>query len=260
MKQKFLTLFFLVFLCLSLNAQKTKTYALLLSVQNYPQSPLNSTSRDVMELGKVLKKANVETSMITGKNVTRTNVEATIDKMIQISEVKPYQYNFILFFSGHGGNRVMEFYDSPYYYADLFAKLAKLKAKGVFVFISDCHSGSAIYDMTNKTESQVNPKMVFFASSRADEFSIDSGLLFHTYFAQALIKGIRGYSDRNKDRRVTVSELFQYIYDDVVLRCQKFNQLPENQRVNSDGVVITCNMHPQLFGPGSMHNEVVLQW
>ena len=260
MKRIIFALCLLVFASVTLSAQKTKTYALLLAVQDYPENPLSNTARDVMEFGRILKNAKVETSMITGTNVNRRNVEATIDKLIRISEVKPYQYNFILFFSGHGGDGIMAFYDGVYRYSTLFEKLAKLKARNVFVFVDDCHSGSALADMLNQPSGKVNPRMTFFASCKKEESSIDGRLLAHGLFTQALVKGIRGYSDKNDDRGITVRELFKYIHDDVVIRCEKFNELPVEQRTASDGTVVTYNMHPQLFGPDNLHNEVVLKW
>lgn len=260
MKKKILALFTLIALCVNANAQKVKTYALLLAVQDYPQNALAYTARDVQELGQVLRSANVETSVITGENVVRSNVENALDKLVQISEVKPGQYNFIIYFSGHGNDGIMAFYDGVYYYKTLFAKLARLKARNVFVFVDDCHSGSAVNDMLNKSVAEVNPNMTFFSSCRKDENSIDGALLAHGLFTQALIKGIRGYSDKNRDRAVTVREAYQYIYNDVVLRCQKYNELPVSQRTRPDGSVSTYNMHPQLFGPGSRQNEILLQW
>jgi uncharacterized caspase-like protein len=260
MKKKTIALFMIVALCLNAYAQKTKTYALLLAVQNYPENALTYTVRDVIELGQVLKTANVETSVITGQNVVRSKVEAALDKLIQISEVKPFNYNFIFYFSGHGNDGFMAFYDEFYYYRDLFAKLAKLKAKNVFVFVDNCHSGSAVNDILNKSANEVNPKMTFFSSCRKDETSIDGALLAHGLFTQALLKGIKGYSDKNKDRAVTVREAYQYIYNDVVLRCQKYNELPVSRRTRADGSVSTYNMHPQLFGPGSLQNEILIQW
>lgn len=258
MKNKILLLMLCALLCGNTSAQKTTTYALVLAVQDYPQNALTYTARDAVEFGKVLKKGKVKTSLVTGNNVVKTKVESTIDKMIEISQVKPYKYNFIIYFSGHGGDGIMAFYDGVYYYKDLFAKLAKLKAKSVYVFVDACLSGSAGKDI-NSNSSLVNPKMLFFSSSRADEYSIDGQLLAHGVFTQALIKGIRGYSDKNKDRIITVSELFKYIHDDVVIRCEKFNELPVSDRT-FNGRVMTWNMHPQLFGPGSMLNDAVLEW
>lgn len=259
-KKFFLSFFLLICLCVSVNAQKTKTYALVLAVQNYGENSLTFTARDAIELGKLLKQAKVETSVITGENVVKSNVEAALDKLVEISQVKPDQYNFIFYFSGHGNDGIMAFHDGIYYYRDLFARLARIKARNIFVFVDDCHSGSALDDILNKSANEVHPRMTFFSSSRKDETSIDGQFVGHGFFTQALLKGLKGYSDKNRDRAVTVREAYQYIYNDVLLRCQKYNELPVSQRTRPDGSVSTYNMHPQLFGPGSQQNEILLQW
>ena len=81
----------------------------------------------------------------------------------------------------------------------------------------------------------------FFVACRADEYSVESPILGAGYFTQALLKGLRGKSDKDNNRQITVMELFKYIYSDVLKRSNE-------------------QQHPQLIAPPSMHNVVLTKW
>ena len=107
--------------------------------------------------------------------------------------------------------------------------------------------------MVGAPASKVHPRMAFISATRSDENSIDDSFLIltHGWYTQALIKGLRGLGDSNSDKQVTLIELYNYVYNDVTARCSRY-------RMVSDGKVHV--FHPQLFAPGSMHNEKILKW
>ena len=52
-------------------------------------------------------------------------------------------------------------------------------------------------------------------SSKADETSLESSGLRQGVFSHFLIRGLKGEADTNKDKVVSVGELFEYINDKV---------------------------------------------
>ena len=84
-------------------------------------------------------------------------------------------------------------------------------------------------------------RISFVMSSRPDELSIENNWIGNGYFTQAMLKGLRGMSDNNHDKKITLIELFKFIYKDVTAR--------------TDG-----GQHPQLIGPGSAQNSVLASW
>ncbi|HEY0713273.1 MAG TPA: caspase family protein [Polyangia bacterium] len=54
--------------------------------------------------------------------------------------------------------------------------------------------------------------MVFWSSSSADEDAQESDALGGSYFSHHLVSGLRGSADRSGDRRVTLSEAYEYAY------------------------------------------------
>ena len=68
----------------------------------------------------------------------------------------------------------------------------------------------------------------------------------HSVFGNALIKGFRGQADRDNDRKITIIELFKYVYNEVTMRME--SEDPEMVQ------------HPQLIGPSSEHDTVISKW
>lgn len=81
-------------------------------------------------------------------------------------------------------------------------------------------------------------------SSRADEYSIEHPWVGHGFFTQALLKGLRGKADANKDKKITVRELFNYVYNDV-----------QHSTANME-----ASQHPQLIGVKEVADAVVVDW
>ena len=246
-----------MFALAALYADAQNVYALLIGVQNYDnpnfeQTPLINTSKDVDELDNILNQAGAQVAKITGKFANTENLEKYIDQLVQTVNQREGKDNIIIYFSGHGVPGAICLWDNAYTYTNLFTKLKDAKVNGIFIFTDCCHSGSA--GMIIKYMPQVvNKKMVFFSACKDDEQSKDgNNFITHGWFTQALTKGLRGLSDKDKNKKITVAELYQYIYNDVIPRSDKYNKTFPNEE--------PAIMHPQCFGPGSMLKHVVLIW
>ena len=260
MKKTIITFILLAFVTLGANAQKT--YAIVMGVQKYnnPEfyiNDLNNTARDAKELKKLLAKNGAQVALLTGKYVNKANFNQRLDKLAQIVNRNSNRDNIIIFFSGHGMDNAMCFWDGPYAYRDMFERLANAHAKNIFVFIDACHSGSGGQLMVSGG-ARVNPRMAFVSAARPDESSIDDvfNILNHGWFTQAMVKGLRGMSDTNSDRSISLIELFKYIYNDVTARSKLYEENPPDILQGAG----FQTFHPQLFAPGAMHNETVIKW
>ncbi|MDE7088526.1 MAG: caspase family protein [Prevotella sp.] len=233
-------LLIVIFIALGINAQKT--YVLLVGVSNYgiQGANLQNTTKDVKQLKTVLDNQGMIVTTLTSSYATISNIEKKLNAIIQLA--KPDD-KIIFFFSGHGDTGLMLAYGPEnFYYRDLMKILSKAKTKKVFCFVDACMSGSVSpteYDWAN-----AHKGVTFMMSSRANEYSIENNWVGHGYYTQALLKGLRGMADKNKDRQITLMELFRYVYNDVTARTRNDSQV----------------QHPVLIGPNSSHDIVITKW
>ena len=153
--------------------------------------------------------------------------------------VKPHKSDVFIYYSGHGApdptTRKAYFVpvdcDPSYinlngYPLDLFCRnLSKLKARSINVVIDACfsgitESGSILKDVSPVTITVKNPLLhlrnaVVFMSTASNQVATwyrEKGYgLFTYYFLQAL----KGKADLNKDRKIQVSEIYQYLKENV---------------------------------------------
>lgn len=243
MKKLFAIIGMLMLVAFSIQAQKT--YALLAGVSNYgdPNINLSNTTKDVKRLNTIFKSQEFVTAMITSQNANHDNIVKKLQAIVRLA--KPDD-KIIFFFSGHGSPGGFVPSDRSFFnYQELVDILKKAKAKNVFCFIDACMSGSVKTISANNFGIGNNyPRICFMTSSDANELSRESSLVGNGFFTKALIKGLKGMSDKNTDKSITLGELYNYIYKDVVHRTSG----SQNE------------MHPQLLCPDSMKGIVLTKF
>lgn len=240
----FVMTFFAVMVC-SLNAQKT--YVLLTGINNYgltEKENLRYPVKDVKELKQVFSHQNYTIATLTGKYVTPQNIEEKLNAIIKLA--KPTD-RIIFYFSGHGGTGAVACYQgAPLFYDAIVSMLSKANTNQVFCFIDACHSGSALASTLAGTANLNGAKPVFMTACRPEETSADMPILENGLFTQSVLKGLRGKADANRDREVTLVELFKYVHADIV---NKMSRFPADEQ-----------MHPQLIGSTALYNTVLTKW
>lgn len=243
MKKLFAIFGMLILVALSMQAQKT--YALLAGVSNYGDSNINlaNTTKDVKRLRTICKSQDFITAMITSQNANHDNIVKKLQAIIRLAKQDD---KIIFYFSGHGSPGGFVPSDRSFFnYQELVDILKKAKAKNVFCFIDACMSGSVKSISANNFGIGNNsPSICFMTSSDATELSRESSLVGNGFFTKSLIKGLKGMSDKNTDKSITLGELFKYIYNDVVHRT-----------AGSDN-----EMHPQLLCPENMKGIVLTKY
>ncbi len=235
--------FILLIVALTATISNARTFVLATGVSNYGKEDVNlhQTTKDAKRFKEVMETQTKDITLLTSKNVTRANV---LEKLRAICNRAQKGDKIVFFYSGHGMPGAICGYDSPISYTDLLDVLSTSEASCKICYIDACHAGSMSKSVgDNNWMKSVKGKndQVFFVSCRADEYSVESSFLGAGYFTQALLKGLRGKSDKDLNRKITVMELFKYIYSDVVKR--------------SKG-----DQHPQLIAPKSTHDIVVANW
>jgi hypothetical protein len=136
----------------------------------------------------------------------------------------------ILYMSGHGldGHFVpsdFNGYQNHLAYGEVLELLNNSAAKHKMFIADACHSGSMLasakspysvslqnfYDAYNTSEGGTAVVM----SSKKEEVSLEYGGLRQGVFSHFLIKGLKGNADSNKNKIITITELYAYISEQV---------------------------------------------
>ena len=139
----------------------------------------------------------------------------------------------LIFVAGHGIKRSATdtFYFLPYEanpqnmttkglrWSDFEEEIAALGArvKNVILMLDTCHSGALQIGMrgievTPDLSSAFQRKGTYvLAAASADEAAVEAGTWGHGAFTRAILSGLKGDADYNRDRIVDVLELFHYV-------------------------------------------------
>lgn len=235
----------LMLVVFSIKAQKT--YVLLAGVSNYGVDSINlyNTTKDVKALDKVFLNQNYTVARVTSKNANSSNIRTKMNAIVRLAKSND---RIIFYFSGHGTPGGFVPSDRTLFnYQELVDILKKAKSKYVYCFIDACMSGSVkTISKNNFGIGNASPHICFITASDATELSTEDSFVGHGYFTKALLKALRGMSDKNKDKQVTLEEIFRYLYNDVTYRTKNAKQV----------------QHPQLIGTYSeeMKKTVLTRW
>lgn len=225
-------------------ALSARTYALVVGVSSYENANnnLSQTTKDAKSFKTVMETQTKDITLLTSKYANKANV---VEKLRAICNRAQSSDRIVFYFSGHGIPGGICCFDNVLQYSELVNLLATSAAKDKICYIDACHAGTVAAEKAGPTDLATTLKghsdQIYFVGCRSNEYSIEGPMVGAGFFTQGLIKGLRGKCDRNGDKKITVIELFKYIYNDVVTRSQS-------------------KQHPQLIASQSMHNTVVAVW
>jgi uncharacterized caspase-like protein len=241
-------------LYLSAQLQSQNTYALVIGISKYKEiTPLQYADRDAVAFTEFLKTQNVPESnikLILNEEATRLNV---VDGLYALASKAKAKDRFYFYFGGHGDleaeisaeNSLLLLHESfkkNYFQGSEFIQFFELKEwlgnlakKQVeVVFIADaCHSGGLIggKEGTAKTQTALTENwagVTKILSCKSNELSLEGkqwgggrGL-----FSYHLVKGLAGYADANKDKKISIVELDKYLTTNVLAKANPNIQTP----------------------------------
>ncbi|RLD60835.1 MAG: hypothetical protein DRJ05_03830, partial [Bacteroidetes bacterium] len=180
-----------------------------------------------------VKKGNI--ALLTDYNAGKQNI---INKLDMIFSKAKTDDEVIFFFSGHGSKGSFIPYDYNGYsstvlgYSVIKASFKKCKAKKKLCIADACFSGSIKKAPATSKEVAGEDKslddksgVVVMMSSRDYQTSREMPSLKNGAFTHYLVKGLKGPADKNKDKTITVSEMYYYTKQHVKLETQN-KQIP----------------------------------
>ncbi len=212
-----------------------KIWAVVVGVGRYTAMPvLKYSDDDAYQFYAFLKSPeggalpDRQIKVLVDDDATRANILQTMRQVLLRADENDV---IVFYFSGHGveGSFLPVDYDgfnNRLSHTDVRNLLNESKAKHKICFADACHSG-AILAMKNAIEMENALKkyynafndtqggMALFMSSKAQEYSLEDQGLRSGIFSHYLIRGLKGEADSNKNKIVTIKELFEYVFKNV---------------------------------------------
>lgn len=208
---------------------------------NYAQADADGVAKIISQQSKSLFQEVVPFSIRNDKAI-KANIFAALN---QIKAKALEQDMIVVYYAGHGvmsGGAEKEFYIVPHDVTQLYGRDDLLADKGISagdlktfasainaqkqVFILDaCQSAGALDALEDRTRGAAEEKAIaqlarstgtfWITSTGAEQFATEFAKLGHGIFTYALLEGIGGAADVNKDQRLTIRELSTYIENKV---------------------------------------------
>jgi hypothetical protein len=212
-----------------------EVYVLLVGVSNYVnhREPLQYPDNDALNLFAFLR--SPEGGAIPSKNIinlvdkvaTRRNILDSLNAMLTRVTKKDM---VIFYFSGHGikGAFLPIDYDGTFekvvYHHEIYSALQQSNAQFKMCIADACHAGSmqeqkGLFGSSQtdfyQNNQSVQSDFAMLLSSTSSENSAEADRLQQSVFSYYLIKGLEGLADTNRDKRISIQELFNYVGDNV---------------------------------------------
>lgn len=213
--------------------QEVKIWAVIIGAARYSHMPaLRYTDDDAYQIYAFLKSPeggalpDSQLKLLIDEDATRGNILHAMRSIF----LRADQNDVVLFyFSGHGlqGSFLPVDYDgynNLLKHEEINNLLKASKAKHKLVIADACHSGSLLAAKTTVQNALQKYYAAFedtqggtalMMSSKGEEYSLEDGGLRSGIFSHFLVRGLKGEADRDRDRIINVTELFNFVYQNV---------------------------------------------
>lgn len=208
----------------------TKVWAVVVGVASYDHMPvLRYTDDDAYRFYAFLKSLeggalpDDQIRILVDEDASRDNIMGTMNEIF--GQAGPNDL-VIFYFSGHGLNGSFlpidfDGFNNKISHEEIAKAFNKCQAKFKLCLADACHSGG-LFAMRSGEDDPVLSQYystlaksvagtAIIMSSKADETSLESQGLRQGVFSHFLIRGLKGEADKNKDKVVTVEELYEFI-------------------------------------------------
>ncbi len=176
--------------------------------------------------------ADIQTALTRFCGFDDANIAVRIDKSAKELELLLHEFArqgssdddlFLFYFSGHADHESLLMGNTRYPLADLKKRLKSIPSQMRIIIFDACQSGSFtrykggtleepfLYKEGNKIKGSI----VLYSSS-ANEYSQESDMYKNSVFTFHFINGLRGCADISGDKKITLSEAYQYSYNRTV--------------------------------------------
>jgi uncharacterized caspase-like protein len=227
-----ITLVFVLIGVHSVFAQKATTYAIVIGVADYKYiTDLTFTVPDAKKVYTFLKSSaggavpSNHIRFLANENATKANIMKEMDYIFSFA--KP-QDRVIFYFSGHGASGLFCASDitntgeNALWHDEVKDAFKKCKARTKLCIADACYAGSIKGLKSSKPVQQKGPGLedksagiAVIMASKSNQTSGEDARLKQGYFSYFMIQGLSGKSDSNRDKIVTIKELFTYVWKNV---------------------------------------------
>ena len=172
-------------------------------------------------------------------------------KRVHDERLKGQRVELVVYYSGHADETGILIGGAHYDYGRLRQRIRDVPADVRIAIVDSCASGSFtrikggahkppfLHDTSNQVEG-----FAFLSSSSADEDAQESDKIGASFFTYYFTIGLRGVADRNHDGKITLTEAYQYAYEQTLARTQNTVHGPQHpaydmQLSGTGDVVIT---------------------
>ena len=235
--------------------------ALIIGIEEYKQTPAASYANldakffyEYARKGFGISKNNIK--ILIDEDANLISSLGTLKKWLP-GKIKSNQTELIVFFAGHGlaSTNGEELYLLPQdsdpdllertalSRNELFETIIRLNPKNVTMFFDTCFSGISRDEKTllasarpiriiASEEQDIPDNFTIFSASQLDQISSGIKEAKHGIFSYYLMKGLEGYADVNKDKKITNGELLAYMDENI---SQKASELGRQQNPSLAG-------------------------
>lgn len=216
MRRSILTSLFVSCLLLIASTLSAKVYVVSVGISNYKEIPsLVLPEKDAKAVHELYKKQTKDVILLTGKYATKARIKKSLSD--QFSRATENDV-IVFFFSGHGYQGGICPYDisekdlnSGLSYKEIKAILKLSKAKNKIIIADACFSGGLRGGAASDSGNDNDNSVILFLSSRSGETSGENPIMTNGFFTQALVRGLKGGADTNRDKRISAKEIFTFV-------------------------------------------------
>ncbi|MEM9487519.1 MAG: caspase family protein [Myxococcota bacterium] len=191
----------------------------------YAQSDARSVARVISELGGVAT-SDVEVLLDPDSGGLEAGFARMRDRLNAARGVGK-RLELLVYYSGHSDEEGLLLGGIHYRYPQLRAQIQRMPADIKIAILDSCSSGAFTRTKGGTRrpafavdEANAVRGHAFLTSSSADEAAQESDRIGASFFTHYLITGLRGGADSNQDSRVTLSEAYQFAFNETVARTE----------------------------------------
>ena len=191
---------------------------------------------------------------------------------VRDERLKGQRIELVVYYSGHADETGILVGGAHYDYGRLRQRIRDVPADVRIAIVDSCASGSFtrikggtrkppfLHDTSNQVEG-----FAFLSSSSADEDAQESDKIGASFFTYFFVNGLRGVADRNHDGKITLSEAYQYAYEQTLRRTQNTVHGPQHpaydMHLSGTGDVVITDLRStesQLVLPAALRGHITI--
>ena len=195
-----------------------------------------------------------------------------LSQRVQSERKRGQRVELVVYYSGHADESGILIGGAHYDYALLRKRIQAVPADVHIAIVDSCASGSFtrikggtkippfLRDSSNQVEG-----FAFLSSSSADEDAQESDKIGASFFTYFFVAGLRGAADRNHDGKITLTEAYQFAYEQTLGRTQNTVHGPQHPAYDmhlsgTGDVVITDlrNTESALVLPSALRGHITM--